>query len=157
LQIALESPDQPDVIALIDALDAYQRPLYPAESHHGVDIATLLQPNVVFAVARDEAGRAVGCGAVMLCGRFGELKRMYVQPACRGRGVAKALHERLQAEAQKNGCGALMLETGTRQPEAIALYERLGYRRRGPFGDYRPDPHSLFMEKPLDGSAGARG
>jgi putative acetyltransferase len=151
-RINLESPDQPDVVALIDALDAYQRPLYPAESHHGVDIQTLLQPNVVFAVARSAQGHATGCAAVMLAPEYGELKRMYVDPACRGQGIGQALHARLEQEAVRHGCTRLMLETGPRQPEAIALYQRLGYRHRGPFGDYWSDPHSVFMEKPLSAS-----
>jgi putative acetyltransferase len=149
MRIALESPDQPDVIALIDALDAYQRPMYPEESHHGVDIGVLTQPNVLFAVARDAQGRATGCAAVMMMADHGELKRMYVDPASRGQGVGQALHARLEQEARQRGCTCLRLETGPRQPEAIALYRRLGYHERGPFGDYWNDPHSVFMEKPL--------
>ncbi|MED5618374.1 GNAT family N-acetyltransferase [Ideonella sp. BN130291] len=151
MHIALESPDQPEVIALIDALDAYQRPMYPEESHHGVDIGVLTQPNVLFAVARDAQGRAVGCAAVLLMPEYGELKRMYVDPACRGQGIGQALHTTLEQEALQRGCSTLMLETGPRQPEAIALYRRLGYRSRGPYGDYWDDPHSVFMEKPLGG------
>lgn len=58
MHIALESADQPEVVALIEALDAYQMPMYPLESHHGVDIAALAAPNVLFAVARDEQGAA---------------------------------------------------------------------------------------------------
>lgn len=149
MPIALESPDQPDVIALIDELDAYQKPLYPAESHHGIDIAALCRPNVLFAVARDEAGTALACGAIVLEPGHGELKRMFTRPAQRGRGLARALLQRLEAEASMRGCTRFVLETGILQPEAIALYERLGYRRRGPFGDYVEDPNSLFMEKAL--------
>jgi putative acetyltransferase len=154
MKVTFESPDQPDVVALIDELDAYQKPLYPAESHHGVDLGVLLRPEVAFAVARDESGRAIGCGAVMAAGTVGELKRMFVRPGCRGRGVAKALLSLLEAEALRRGCGWLMLETGVRQPEALGLYERAGFRRRGPFGDYGPDPLSVFMEKPLREPAG---
>lgn len=150
MNIRIESPDQPEVVALIDELDAYQKPLYPAESHHGVDLSVLMRPEVAFAVARDEQGHAVGCGAVLAQGGVGELKRMYVKPSCRGRGVAKALLERLESEARLRGCEWLMLETGISQPEALCLYERSGFRRRGPFGDYRPDPLSVFMEKALD-------
>jgi putative acetyltransferase len=148
MNIAIERPDQPDVIALIDALDAYQKPLYPAESHHGIDIAALLQPQVIFAVARD-GGTAVGCGAVVVGREFGELKRMFVQPSHRGKGIANAMLAFLQTEALRRGCGTLMLETGIRQPEALALYERAGFARRGPFGDYGPDPLSVFMCKSL--------
>jgi putative acetyltransferase len=146
-RIALEPADQPDVIALIDELDAYQKPLYPAESHHGIDIRALGRPNVLFAVARDEAGAAVGCGAIVLEADYGEVKRMFVRPAIRGAGIAKALLAVLEAEAARRGCGRLMLETGIRQPQALGLYERLGFVRRGPFGDYAEDPLSVFMEK----------
>lgn len=147
MTIALESPAQPDVLALIDALDAYQMPLYPAESHHGIDLAALCAPHVLFAVVRDDAGRAIGCGAVVIGDGLGELKRMYVDPAQRGRGLAKALLQFLEAQAIARGCRAFALETGYLQAEALGLYERAGYERCGPFGDYVDDPNSVFMRK----------
>lgn len=147
MRIALESPDQPEVIALIDALDAYQIPLYPAESHHGIDIAALCRPEVLFAVARTEGRDAVACGAIVLTPKYGELKRMFTRPDHRGRGVAGRLLGFLEAEAAARGCLCFMLETGYLQPEALGLYERFGYRRRGPFGDYVEDPNSVFMHK----------
>lgn len=150
LAIGLEAPDQPDVVALIDALDAYQAPLYPPESNHLLDIGALKRPEVAFLVARDAQGQAVGCAALVVQPEHGEIKRMFVQPALRGRGVAKALYARLEAEALRRGCTRLRLETGIRQPEALAFYERLGFQRRAPFGDYREDPLSVFMERPLD-------
>ena len=149
MRIALESPDQPEVIALIDELDAYQKPLYPAESHHGIPIDVLCRPNVIFAVARDAGGAAVGCGAIVLEREYGELKRMFTRPTHRGRGIAGALLRLLESEAQRRGCAQFMLETGHLQPEALALYERCGYRRRGPFGDYAEDPNSVFMGKAI--------
>lgn len=152
MQIALESPDQPEVIALIDELDAYQKPLYPAESHHGIDMTALCRPNVLFAVARDEGGAAVACGAIVLERGYGELKRMYTRPSHRGRGIAGALLARLEEEARRRGCTRFMLETGYLQPEALAMYERFGYRRRGPFGDYTEDPNSVFMGKSAKGA-----
>lgn len=147
MRISLESPDQPEIVALIDALDAYQKPLYPAESHHGIDIAALCRPNVLFAVARGENGEALGCGAIVLEAGYGELKRMFTLPAQRGRGIAGALLRHLEGEARQRGCTRFMLETGYLQPEALAMYERFGYRRRGPFGDYAEDPNSVFMAK----------
>ena len=66
MRIALERPDTPAIVALIDALDAYQKPLYPAESHHGIDMHALTAPGVLFAVARDGSGEPCGCGAVVL-------------------------------------------------------------------------------------------
>jgi putative acetyltransferase len=147
MHISLESPDQPDVLRLIDALDAYQKPLYPPESHHGIDLAALSAPNVLFAVARDAEGLAVACGAIVLGDAHGELKRMYTSPPQRGRGIGRALLGFLESEARARGCTRFALETGYLQPEAISLYLRCGYLRCGPFGDYVEDPNSVFMQK----------
>ena len=149
VRIHLESADQPDVIALIDALDAYQKPLYPPESHHGIDIAALCRPEVLFAVVRDARGEAIACGAVVLAGQDGELKRMYVEPAFRGRGIGHVLLGYLEQAALDRGCRCLWLETGVLQPEAIRLYESSGFEPCAAFGDYRPDPNSLFFRKEL--------
>ena len=147
-RLTLERADQPDVVALIDELDAYQKPLYPAESHHGIDIAALTQPEVLFAVMRNAEGLAVGIGALVLDGNgSGELKRMYVLPAWRGGGRAKALLAFLEHAGAERGCRTFRLETGIHQHEALAFYAAAGYARRGPFGDYGPDPLSVFMEK----------
>ena len=155
MSIALESPDQPEVIALIAELDAYQASLYPPESRHPLDMTALTQANVVFAVARDVAGCVAGCGAVVLSPAFGEIKRMYVHPRHRGQGIAASLLARLEAEAIALGCTLLKLETGPLQPEALTLYARSGYERRGPFGKYADDPLSVFMHKRIDKGASA--
>jgi putative acetyltransferase len=147
VNITLERPDQADVVALIDALDAYQKPLYPPESHHGVDINALLAANVLFAVARDDRSQAMGCGALLMAQGYAELKRMYVLESSRGSGVGRGLLEFLEAQAKARGIGLLRLETGHLQIAALRLYERAGYERCPPFGDYVPDPNSVFMEK----------
>jgi putative acetyltransferase len=147
MTIAFESPDQPEVVALITELDAYQDTLYPPESRHYLDLASLKQSNVFFAVARDGAGRAIGCGAVVLYPEFGEIKRMYVSPRGRGQGVARKLLVLLESRAIGAGCQLLTLETGPYQNEALALYVSAGYERRGPFGEYANDPLSVFMQK----------
>ena len=74
---------------------------------------------------------------------------MYVEEAGRGRGIGRKLLEQLVMFARMSGLQVLKLETGIHQPEAIALYERAGFARCEPFGDYQPDPLSLFMEKRL--------
>lgn len=150
MAIRLESPDQPEVLALIDALDAYQMPLYPAESHHGIDLAALLQPNVRFAVAREADGTALGCGAIVLGPDHGEIKRMYVSPVARGRGLGRQLLAFLEQAAHAEGCRCFVLETGYLQTEAIGLYAACGYAHCGPFGDYAEDPNSVFMVKRVD-------
>jgi len=147
MTIAFESPDQPEVIALIAELDAYQDTLYPLESRHYLDLASLKQSNVFFAVARDNANHAIGCGAVVLYPEFGEIKRMYVSPRGRGQGIAKKLLALLESQAIGAGRRLLTLETGPYQPEALALYASAGYERRETFGDYANDPLSVFMQK----------
>lgn len=147
MDIKLESPNQPEVVALIDLLDAYQLSLYPPESVYALDMNSLLQPNVLFAVARNAEGAAVGCGAIVVTPQFGEVKRMFVHPSARGQGVAQRLLGMLETEALARGCRQFMLETGPSQPEAIGLYQRLGYSVRGPYGGYPDDPLSVFMEK----------
>ena len=147
MDIKLETPNQPEVVALIDLLDAYQLSLYPPESVYALDMNSLLQPNVLFAVARNLDGAAVACGAMVVTPEYGEVKRLFVHPSARGQGVAQRLLGMLETEALALGCRQFMLETGPSQPEAIGLYQRLGYRVRGPYGDYRDDPLSVFMEK----------
>jgi putative acetyltransferase len=152
LRVSVERPDQPEVVALIDALDAYQKPLYPLESFYGIDMAALCRPEVVFVVAREPAsGAAVGCGAIVVDERQarGELKRMFVAPPWRGRGVARRVYDHLEALSHARGCRELVLETGVRQPQAVALYERVGFRRCGVLPGYPDDPLSVFMIKTL--------
>ena len=147
MHIALESPDQPEVIALIAELDAYQDTLYPPESRHALDLASLKQANIVFVVARNEDGQAIGCGAVVVGEEYGELKRMYVRPQDRGAGVASQVLALLESTAISRGCKLFTLETGPSQPEALRLYGSFGYERRGPFGKYTNDPLSVFIQK----------
>ncbi len=107
----------------------------------------------VVLVARSEDGTAVGCGALRHLGDdVAEVKRMYVVPAARGRGVSKALLAGLEEAARSCGWTTLRLETGPRQPEAVGLYERAGYRPIPAFGAYvgAPDAeNSLFYERVL--------
>ncbi|HYE00550.1 MAG TPA: GNAT family N-acetyltransferase [Alphaproteobacteria bacterium] len=147
--IATETPDQPEVLALLAQSDAYMAALYPAESNHLLDIAALLRPEVTFLVARLD-GRAVGCAALVRCGAdWAEIKRMFVDPAARGHKLGRRLLQALEAAASEQGIAILRLETGISQPEALALYRTAGFAEIEPFGDYKPDPLSLFMEKRL--------
>lgn len=147
MQTTIESPDQPDVIELIAALDAYQDSLYPAESRYALDLASLKKSNVRFVVARDDNGQAIGCGAVVLYDGYGELKRMYVREQSRGKGVAREVLALLERSAGESGCTVFKLETGPYQPDALAFYARNGYARCARFGDYKDDPLSVFMNK----------
>ena len=149
LEIGVESPDQLDVAALLESSNEYMAALYPAESNHLLDIASLMRADVTFIVARID-GRAMGCGAVVDSGEgWAEIKRMFVSPAARGRRLGRRLLEELEAIAAERGATKLRLETGGKQPEALALYASSGFVEIGPFGKYGPDPLSIFMEKPI--------
>ncbi|MDY0873033.1 GNAT family N-acetyltransferase [Dongia rigui] len=147
--IRIETPDQPDVRDMLAEGDAYYATLYPAESNHLVDISTLQGPQTSFYVARVD-GRLRGIGAILRQQSYGEIKRMYVDPKARGLKLGSRLLAALEADARAVGITCLRLETGVRQPEAIALYVKSGYREIAPFGAYQLDPHSLYMEKTLD-------
>jgi putative acetyltransferase len=151
MRVQLESPNQPDVIALIEELDAYQDTLYPPEARYALDLTALEVDNVLFIVARADDGAAIGCCAVVLEGEEGELKRMFVRPAYRGQGAAAQIVAQLEAESAKRGCRVIRLETGPYQVDALAFYERHGFQTCGAFGDYPEHPLSVFMEKRLDG------
>ena len=93
-----------------------------------------------------------GCGALkVLDGERGELKSMRVADAFLGRGIGRAMLENLTAEARARGLRSLWIETGSTPPfvPALRLYESAGFRRCGPFGEYREDPFSVFMTREL--------
>jgi putative acetyltransferase len=149
LTIRPEPPDQPDVLALIEAADAYANSLYPPESNHLLDVASLAAPAVTFLVVRDGA-EAVGCGAILRDPRgWGEVKRMYVRPDRRGKGAGHRVLGEVEALARAGRLPLLRLETGIHNNEALALYRRAGFAECAAFGDYTPDPLSVFMEKRL--------
>jgi putative acetyltransferase len=147
--IALESPTAGDVLALLRQSDAYHASLYPAASNHLMGAGELARDNVRFLVARS-AGLAVGCGALLI-GANGEaeIKRMFVATHLRGRQFGRQILVALESQALAEGVGILRLETGVRQPAALALYRSHGYIERGPFGSYAADPLSTFFEKRL--------
>jgi GNAT superfamily N-acetyltransferase len=145
--ITSERPDSADAIALITELEAHLDPLYPAKSRHGYSVEKLIAQGVAFFVLRD-GGTAAGCGGIQLFGtEYGELKRMYVRPQFRGLGYGRLLLDHLEDYARAHGVGILRLETGIHQAAAIRLYERMGFQRIPPFGDYVEDTLSVFYEK----------
>jgi putative acetyltransferase len=139
---------------LISELNDVLGAAYEAHQRHGLSIEQLFEPNVRFFLASLE-GLAVGCGGIAMFSDYAEVKRMYTRPAARGRGIAKALPRRIEEEARGAGKSVLRLETGTYQPAAVGLYERAGFRLRGPFGPYAAMPAryietSFFFEKVLE-------
>jgi putative acetyltransferase len=147
--IAPGDPTDPQVVRMIEESDRYYAALYPVESNHLLDPVSLCAPNVSFLVARD--GEIVcGFGAVVASPPYGEIKRMYVDRMARRRGIGRDILIALEQRARQLRLRCLRLETGVRQPEAIALYAAHGFVEIGPFADYAPDPLSTFMEKALD-------
>jgi putative acetyltransferase len=156
LDVRRESPDQPAVREMLGALDGYLGGLYEPQHNHILSVEELLTEQVFFLVARRQ-GCPVGCGAfrrqpgeAATAGQaYGEIKRMMVQPAARGAGVGAALLARLEQQLADEGRQLALLETGAAQVEAVRLYERAGYSRRGAFGGYPDNGLSLFFEKRL--------
>jgi putative acetyltransferase len=151
-----ERPDHPEVRRLLRELDDYLAALYVPEANHILDEQALLSPAVSFFVAEDH-GRIVGCGAVRRVPAhaetglraYGEIKRMMVDSAQRGRGIGVQLLGALESVLPVHGIDRALLETGAAQAAAVRLYERSGYRRRAAFGGYPDNGLSLFFEKAL--------
>jgi putative acetyltransferase len=147
--IVAESPHTADARTLIAELDAYLIPLYPNEYHYGYSIEQLLEEEVAFFIIRHE-GIAAGCGGIKLFSTpYGEIKPMYVRPPFRGLGLGRRMLEHLTAYALQHGVHMLRLETGIYQPEARRLYERYGFQRIPPFGNYEAGPFNVFYEKQI--------
>jgi putative acetyltransferase len=143
--------DSPEATELVAALNVELTARYPEEgaTHFRLDPEEVAAGSGAFLVV-SRSGRSIGCGAVRrLDERTGEIKRMFVRPEERGRGIGRVLLTALENEAQKLGLKRLVLETGTRQTEALALYERLGFLPIPPFGEYVGSPLSVCMAKEL--------
>ena len=119
----------------------------------GFALADLDGPRSVLVVAYAD-GHPVGCGALRpYADDIAEVKRMYTVPGWRGRGVAAAILAELERHARTFGYPLVRLETGDRQPGAIRLYERSGYRHIPPFGPYVAWADSVCFEKPMSPTA----
>jgi putative acetyltransferase len=152
LGISAEPFDSPDAVVLCGAQQAEMLQLYEGEADIGPtrEASMFVEPHGVFFVVRDDDGRAVGCGGIA---RFdatrGELKRMYVAPEARGRGLGRLLLVELEAQARRLGYASVVLETGDRQAEAVGLYESSGYERIPCYPPYDSRELSLCYEKRL--------
>ena len=142
-------PDAPDVQELIRASDDFYVDLYPAESTHLESQDDLKRDNVLFVGGRiDGVLAASGAAKIMYDdGKYAEIKRVFVCDSFRGQGLSLQIMHYLESELQRRGISTFRLETGIKQPEALGLYRKLGYVDREPFGTYKPDPLSVFMEK----------
>ena len=130
VQISCADDVSPVLRQLVDDLDHYLDDLYGAEPEAYVSIDELTQSGVTFWIAtKDDA--PVGCVALgVLNENDVELKRLFVLPAARGTGAGRKLLEALEQSAIERGAKRILLETGPRQTDAIALFERFGFKQR---------------------------
>lgn len=142
-------PTDPEAVALMASLDRELGARYPGDEIHGIDAANFRAVGGVFLIGRCD-GVAVACGALrpMEDGAV-EVKRMYVRDGYRGRKFGRAILDALEQVAYQRGYRTLRLETGERQPEAIALYAGAGYRLIPCYGAHETDPRSRCFEKML--------
>jgi putative acetyltransferase len=147
--VAQVDPRLPSSVALIEELDRHLNGLYPVDSNHLMGIDSLRAPDVRFFAAQVE-DQTVGCGAVKQFADYSEVQRVYVSTRARGLGVAKRLIEALEKATRDAGLAVMRLETGIYQPDALALFDKMGFSRTTSFGDYaKDDPYSVFMERKL--------
>ena len=160
LEIRRVGYGQPDALRLIEEVQAEYVQRYGGRDATPLEQAMFDPPAGSFFVGY-VAGEAVATGAWRRTdvSAFGatsvaEIKRMYVVPRLRGVGLARLMLAHLEATAAEAGFEALVLETGNRQPEAIALYESSGYVPVPGFGYYRDEPLSRCFGKPIPPDAG---
>ncbi|TFD79468.1 GNAT family N-acetyltransferase [Cryobacterium fucosi] len=148
--ITIESPRQPGIGALLRQSAEYAQSLYPPESNFLLDVDDLELPGVTFYTARDESGLALGIAALVDQGDgTAELKRMFVDPGARGRGVAGRLLARAEADALAAGIRRIVLETGPLSDAALSFYAQCGYREIAQFGQYVGEEFSVCFAKGL--------
>ena len=149
LRIDDEPLDSPDARRLIDSLDAHLT-TFPGRHFLELDVEEVAATAGCFLVARLD-GIAVGCGAIRLFddGAAAEVKRMWADPAVRGRGVGFAILGALEQRARLLGATRLALETAAYLGPAVRMYERAGFRQCACWGAYADSPDSLCMTKDL--------
>ena len=151
IEIAIETPLQDDVRAMVAALNDYLIPLTPREFQFQLTVEQMAEPSVTLFVARD-GGRAVGMGALKDHGDgLGEVKRMFTLPEVRGQRVGIHLLQRIEGLARDKGITRLVLETGEGQgfEPAWRVYERGGFQPCGAVLDYPDSGFSRFYDKKI--------
>lgn len=151
MQISVDDPLRPDVVALLEGHLADMRATSPPESVHALDPTALVGPGLSFWTLRED-GVLLGCAALKEHDPgHAEIKSMRTEPAARRRGVASRLLDHVLATARDRGYARLSLETGTQDyfAPARALYLSRGFVECGPFASYVLDPHSAFFSRAL--------
>jgi GNAT superfamily N-acetyltransferase len=149
VEFRLTAFNAPAAFALTEALQQEYVVRYGTRDETRIEVAQFAPPLGIFVLGWD-GDQPLACGgARLITSELGELKRMYVAPAARRRGIARALLAHLENEARTLGATHLRLEVGIRQPEALTLYPSAAYLPIEPFGHYAGDPLARHFAKPL--------
>jgi GNAT superfamily N-acetyltransferase len=140
--------DHPDAVKLIAEVQQEYVHRYGGPDSTPVDPAEFAPPKGIFLIGYLD-GKPAACGGWRSHGSDVELKRMYVTATARGRGYARQILAELETAALASGHERLILETGSKQPEAVALYRSAGYADVEPFGYYADAPLSIHLGKAL--------
>ncbi len=128
----------------------------PCGEESAIPTGSFTEPDGTFLVGAVD-GAAVACGGVRPCqdgpAGVGEIKRMYVEPAARGRGLGRVLLAALEDQAHRLGYERLWLETGTAQPEALSLYETAGWTPIPRYGEYKDEENSRCYQRVIAAAA----
>ncbi|MDX3640051.1 GNAT family N-acetyltransferase [Streptomyces sp. MB09-02B] len=150
--------DHPDAVKLNDEVQAEYGVRYGDDGDATpMDPAHFVPPAGLYLIVYDEHGSPVATGGWRSQDTNeegyqdgdAEIKRMYVTPGARGLGLARRILGELEADARAGGRTRMVLETGSKQPEAVALYTSSGYEPCAKFGHYRFHELSLCFAKPL--------
>ena len=146
IRLKRTNSDNPDFIQLVSLLDAY---LAKIDGEEHVFYAQLNKTDKIkHVIVAYEDEKAVSCGAIRdFNGQAMEVKRMYTLPEYRGKGIAKKVLNELEKWAAELSYGKCILETGLRQPEAIELYTKSGYKSIPNYGKYQGVGNSVCFEK----------
>ncbi|QHT67046.1 GNAT family N-acetyltransferase [Rhodocytophaga rosea] len=150
IKLIRTNSDNPDFVTLVRLLDA------DLAKRDGDEHSFYAQFNKIakikYAVVAYEGDKPMGCGAIKeFATDVMEVKRMYVSPEARNKGIATLILTELEKWAAELSYTKCVLETGKRQPEAIALYEKNGYRQIPNYGQYTGIENSVCFEKELTG------
>jgi ribosomal protein S18 acetylase RimI-like enzyme len=148
IKVVSEDPSTPDAVVMLDELSDVLSVITGSSGKSSFDVNDVRVANARFVVARDQSGKAVGCGAFRpLESGIAEIKRMYSRRSMLG--VGSAILSFLELEALKLGFAALRLETRVVNEKAVTFYERRGYSRIPNFGKYVGKEEAVCFEKRL--------
>lgn len=151
LSFAIEDPRSAEVRGILERHLAFANTHSPPEDVHALDLDGLCNAAVTLFGCRID-GELLAVGAIKeLSGRHAELKSMHTVAEARGRGLGRAMVERLLGEARRRGYERVSLETGTMDAfvPARTMYAAVGFEPCGPFADHRESPSSTFMTRRL--------